>query len=137
MESVGFTGTRRVRPGDEAVLARIVGALGAVRVVTGGCVGVDAVVAALAHQRGLHVHTVLPANRAQVDPRWREHCRTYEKMPDGTDYRGRNERLVRLSDRLVAVLDRPYGRNVRSGTEMTINIARRSGKRVDIHVLHP
>lgn len=138
MAMVGFTGTRNVPTAMLPRIRRIVEALPeGTGVVTGGCVGVDAIVARVANQRGLHVHTVLPADRSRVDRAWADHCSTYEEMPAGTDYRARNTRIVELSDEIIAIPEAPEHdpRSRRSGTWMTVRIARRAGKPVQEKVL--
>lgn len=136
--SVGFTGSRELEAWQRLAIDDELGRLAAAdppsRIVTGGCTGVDAYVARRAHALGLHVHTVLPANRGRIDPDWRAHCSTYEQMPQGTDYRARNQRLVALADELVAVPrfaeDNP--RSYRSGTWQTVRIARGLGRSVRV-----
>lgn len=139
---IGFTATRHVRgESDEAVIDRVLLDLwseGIRDIVTGGCYGGDAVIAAAAKARGFRVHTVLPAVMAQVDGRWKEHCTTWEQTAMTAEpYRTRNERIVALADRLVAFPERAEDdpRSRRSGTWMTVRIARRAGKPVDIHIL--
>jgi hypothetical protein len=99
---------------------------------------VDALAARIAHGGRRRVHTIVPADRSRVDPYWRDHCDTFEEMPSGTDYRARNERIVELSDRLVALPEYPEDDHWsrRSGTWMTVRIARRAGKPVAVVVLH-
>lgn len=138
-ESVGFTGTRSLNPMED--IGRLMMILEALptgtAIVTGACIGVDSFIASQAHNFGLSVHTVVPADRSRVDRRWRDHCDTFEEMASGTDYRARNVRIVELSTRVIAVPDHaedaPESR--RSGTWMTVRIARKAGKPVDVHVL--
>jgi predicted Rossmann fold nucleotide-binding protein DprA/Smf involved in DNA uptake len=138
VETVGFTGTRSVGMADLPRIRQIVEALpDGTMVVTGACIGVDAAVARVANRRDLIVHTIVPADRSRVDPKWLCHVDTFEELPDGTTYRDRNARIVALSDRLIAIPDHaehdPESR--RSGTWQTIRLARRAGKPVEIHVL--
>lgn len=138
-DSIGFTGTRNVRDVDlERIRAAVLALPPDATVVTGACIGVDALVARMAHGGRRHVHTIVPAGRSRVDPYWRQHCNTFEEMPPGTDYRARNERIVELSDRLVAFPEYPedHHRSHRSGTWMTVRIARRAGKPVEVVVLN-
>lgn len=129
---VGWTGTRRLTDDMRRFIDTAIDKLhGAVWVITGGCVGVDAYVAEVAFRRGLHVHTILPADRSRVDPQWRDHCTTYEEMSRGTTYRDRNERIVALTTTDMFAVpeaseDDPISR--RSGTWMTVRIARRARK---------
>ena len=106
--------------------------------VTGGCIGVDALVARMAHGGRRRVHTVVPADRSRVDPYWRKHCDTFEELDPGTTYSDRNERIVELSDRLVAFPEYPEHHNLsrRSGTWMTVRIAGRAGKPVEVVTLN-
>ena len=137
-KTVGFTGTRSITLADMPIIRQIVTALpDNAHVITGACIGVDAAVARVARQRGLHVHTVVPADRSRVDPHWRDYCTTFEEMPPGTDYRARNTRIVELSTDIIAIADRAEDdpKSRRSGTWMTVRIARKAGKPVDEHVL--
>ncbi|HVQ45150.1 MAG TPA: hypothetical protein VMT30_09450 [Candidatus Saccharimonadia bacterium] len=137
-ETVGFSGTRSAGHRDAGRIADIVSDLPPdCTVVTGGCIGVDMLVAVAAHQRGLKVHTVLPADRSRVGRFWRQHCDIFEEMPPGTDYRARNERIVELSDRLITIPEASEDdpRSRRSGTWMTVRIARRAGKPVQVELL--
>lgn len=127
---VGFSGSRTLTPWQQlAIRAELIALADRPNppsIVTGGCVGVDAYVAHVAHNQGLHVHTIVPANRRLVDPSWREHCSSYEEMPLGTTYRDRNVRLVLRSSRLVALpsFDASSVHSHHSGTWMTIRLAR-------------
>jgi hypothetical protein len=106
-------------------------------VITGGCLGGDALVARLARARGLKVLTILPANHKEVDPEWREHCTEFYQMPPGTSYRDRNTRIVVLSRRMYGLADGPTnGVDRGSGTWMTIRIAQRRGVPIQVEVLH-
>jgi hypothetical protein len=131
---VGFSATREVTDQVRAQIETAVAALppGAV-VVQGACRGGDALIARLAFQRGdLHVHAVVPGIRTQLDPSWKSSCHSYELMPPGTTYRHRNTRIVELvNERLIAIPGVPEGVRA-SGTWMTINIARRAGKPVEV-----
>jgi predicted Rossmann fold nucleotide-binding protein DprA/Smf involved in DNA uptake len=137
---VAFTGTRSVIAKDEALIRKTVQSLPSdSTVITGGCLGVDTLVAKIAHELGLKVHTVMPHNRTQADPYWRTRCSTFEEMPEGTDYRDRNTRMVVLCDRLIAFPNKAedHGASRRSGTWMTVRIARKLGKDVLVELLHP
>jgi predicted Rossmann fold nucleotide-binding protein DprA/Smf involved in DNA uptake len=138
---VGWTGSRRIT--DDAkrhVDAALEKLHSAVWIITGGCVGTDAYVAKKAHALGLHVHTILPADRSRVDPHWREHCTTYEEMPPGTTYPDRNARIVVLATcDLFAVPEFPEhaGKSLRSGTWQTVRLARQAWKQVHVHIQFP
>lgn len=132
---VGFTGTReptrihaeRARQAVESLPVHTV-------VFTGGCVGVDALVARAAKARGLYVHVILPSDHSRVDPEWRRYCDSYEQMPPGTSYKDRDARLVHRSRELIAIPlvaeHAPASR--RSGTWMTVRLARRDLKPVRV-----
>jgi predicted Rossmann-fold nucleotide-binding protein len=137
-ETVGFTGTRRLGAEQRERVREIVCALPAnTRIVVGGCIGVDDFVAWIARNDGQWVHGVIPADRSRVAPGWEDVCDTFEEMAPGTDYRARNQRIVELSDRIIAfpeaAEDDPRSR--RSGTWMTVRIARRAGKPVHVEVM--
>lgn len=144
LETVGFTGTRRVLSYHErARVSDIVWALPmTTRVVTGACLGVDAWVARVAHSRGMHVHTIVPADRSRVDPEWRLYCTTFKEMPAGSTFRDRNVEIVGEltgDDRLIAVADHdehePESR--RSGTWQTFRLAQKAGRRTRAYALCP
>jgi predicted Rossmann fold nucleotide-binding protein DprA/Smf involved in DNA uptake len=138
-ETVGFTGSRHLTGEmQEAIKRALIETQVDATIVTGACLGVDAYVALIAWRTPyLKVHTIVPADRSRVDPYWRDHCDTFEEMPPGTTYRDRNERIVALSDRLIAVPDYPEDapESRRSGTWMTIRIARRTGRPVQVVTL--
>ena len=98
-------------------------------VVTGGCIGMDAMVARVAFLNDLWVHTVLPANRSQVDPEWMAYCTSYEEMPDGTTFMDRNDRMIELATYLFAFP--ATAETLRSGTWATV----RRGRTKQIPVL--
>lgn len=134
----GFTATRQVRACDLDLIRDVILTLPSkILVVTGGCIGGDAVIARMARKRGLDVHTILPANRAQVDPDWAQHCTSFQEMPPGTDYRDRNQAIVRMSDTIIGFpqFSETDPRSRRSGTWMTLRLARRAEKSVEIWYL--
>jgi hypothetical protein len=113
-------------------------------VVTGGCLGVDTLIATTAFTAGLYVHTIMPADRRQADPDWRKWCHTFKEMPRGTTMRQRDEAVVEDGDNLLAfpmykewVHRTKTGdiRSMRSGTWMTVRIAQKVGKSVEVFVL--
>jgi len=138
VEWIAITGTRTVRAQDCDRLAQRLAALDVERVtlITGACIGVDALAAAFWHRLGGRVHTIVPANRAQVDPYWAAACTTWEAMPAGTDYRARNREMVDQADQVLAFARYPEadGRSRRSGTWMTVRLARKAQKLVEVHV---
>lgn len=136
---VGWTGTRSLNDDGREWILGIIDLLHPdTIIITGACVGADAYIARVAHDHGLYVHAIVPFNRSQVDPEWRDYCDTYDEMPDGTDYRYRNERIVDASDRMYGIADYPekHEQSRRSGTWMTIRIARRDAKPVEVYVQH-
>jgi hypothetical protein len=127
---VAFTATRYPRPEDRRKIMNLVMDLPAgTMVIVGAAKGGDVLIACLAFSAGLTVHTVVPANRSQVGD-WRRWTHTYEEMPEGTDYRARNQRMVDLADEVWAVpqFKEDSPRSTRSGTWMTVRLARRAGK---------
>jgi hypothetical protein len=95
--------------------------------ITGGCVGVDAMIALAGVASGGHVHVVLPVNHSQVDPDWQKNCSSYYQMPDFTGYMERNDEIVACSTRMGAAF--PDGPEVlRSGTWATVRRFRKAGK---------
>jgi hypothetical protein len=129
-DRVGFTGTRRSGIEVERAIHRAFERIDAdAQIITGGCIGADALVARYARSLAMLVHTIVPADRSRVDPDWRRFCTSFEEMPPGTDYRARNERIVECSTQLIAIPEYPEhdDRSRRSGTWMTVRIARRAG----------
>lgn len=94
--------------------------------VTGGCIGVDAQVYHLCRGRFPDVQqlVIFPWNQSKCDTSIAVTAEDIIFMPEGSDYRMRNERLVEESDRVIAF----WTGQERSGTYMTMNIARRAGK---------
>jgi hypothetical protein len=107
----------------------------AVKIITGGCVGLDEFVAMTMHARGYDVHTVLPADLSRVDREWHKHCHSHEQTRAGRTpsetYRIRNTRMVGICDQLIAFL-RNGSTTARSGEVMTYNIARKAGKLIQV-----
>jgi predicted Rossmann-fold nucleotide-binding protein len=140
IQTVAFTGARVITPaGAERVRAVVEALPRATRVLTGGCVGVDALVAWAAYHVDLSVHTVLPALDRYTDSEWARWCVSHEQLPPSPDpYRARNARLIFLADRLIAFPAWPEGdgRSRRSGTWMTVRLAYRAQKPVELYVLN-
>jgi predicted Rossmann-fold nucleotide-binding protein len=124
---VGWTGSRNITEAMRQYIDQTIAALPHVIVVTGGCIGVDAYVARVAHARGLHVHTIVPYDRSRVDPDWEQYALTCYPMPLGTTYKDRNQAIVNRSDIMYGVPSHPESdpKSRRSGTWQTIRMARR------------
>lgn len=147
---VGFTGTRTVKLDAVQRVCDFVcsQSTGGSEFTTGACVGFDAIAAhCLLDNFPDAVHRlVVPANQSQVDheiierfQRLQGNRHIIEYMPDGTTYRQRNERILHHADKLVAVAEFPElnTRSTRSGTWMTVRIARRLGLPVRELVIWP
>lgn len=110
-------------------------------VVTGGCIGVDYLVAKFAHELGIYVHTVLPCDRSRVQYQWREFCDSFEEMPYvepvWRGFKPRNQRMVDLATELNAAPQYPrtMTESKRSGTWQTVGMAERKPIPVDLLVL--
>ena len=139
--TVAFSGSREPTGWMQSHAAQIVDALdSATRVVVGGCVGIDALIARLAYKRGLWVHAVLPADRRFVDPDWRDYCDSYEELePSREPFRARNTRMVELIDRggclhALPQFHEQHDDSKRSGTWMTIRLARGAKKPTRVYL---
>jgi predicted Rossmann fold nucleotide-binding protein DprA/Smf involved in DNA uptake len=100
-------------------------------VVQGGAIGIDYEAARIAHNLGLDVWTIYPSDHSHISTTTRIRSTRVEYMPPGTSYRQRNERVVGLSDWVIAVPERPSnGVDWGSGTWMTVRIAKGVGKAV-------
>jgi hypothetical protein len=135
---IAFTGPQFLHIFEERLVLATLDTIGppnSVKIITGGCVGLDAFVASTMHARGYHVHTVLPAKLTKVDRNWAVYCTTHETCPPGrTDsetYRLRNTRMVGQSDQLIAFI-RNGNLAARSGEVMTYNIAHKAGKPINL-----
>lgn len=137
--TIGWTGTRNLSERGKLYIRRVLRALPrGTRIVTGACLGTDAFVAREAVNMGFNVTTIVPANLSQVDPEWEEWCDNFIRMHEGSSYRDRNEAIVRSSTAMYAVADygEHHSKSLRSGTWMTIRIARRAHVPVEVFVQH-
>ena|SRR5580765_2940059 len=139
MGTVAFTGARKIPRNGVDLIVDVVARLPAdTRVLHGGCLGADALVGRAAWERGLGVHVVLPGLDRFTHPDWARYCHSHEQLPGGSEsYRARNARLVALCDSLVAFPAWPErdSRSLRSGTWMTVRLARAAGKPVTVYPL--
>jgi len=134
---IAFTGTRDLRGGEEAVIVKVLGALPpASWLVVGGAEGVDTAVARIGKALGHHIHLVIPAAYWCLESA--DYAETTEYARRGSSaahsYKLRDERMVELGDSLIAFPPTAV-EEVRSGTWMTIRIARRLGKPYQIYPL--
>ena len=141
---VAFSGTATLLPKQEAfVRATVLELLQKLQqrlpdtvratVITGACIGVDAVIAEVAYLAGFYVHTFVPANLSKVDLRWPMHCSAYTQVANGREpYRLRNQAMVDAADFLVAFPGTPEkwpdGSLSREGTWMTVRMADKANK---------
>ncbi len=133
---IGFTGTRHALEFHqqqlvESVLVSLLPTM--TYAITGACLGIDAFVAKwLAKNSDVQQIIIVPAKREAIDTTLYALPRAViiempvvgdESRNGSLPYRRRNEKIVELSDRLVAF----YKGNVKSGTKMTMNIGERAG----------
>lgn len=90
-------------------------------IITGACDGVDSQVSNLAKFFYPKVEQLIlvPDDKSKVNQKVFENGNVIH-MPKGTDYRYRNEQIIKNSDKLIAFWN---GDKIHSGTYMTINIA--------------
>jgi hypothetical protein len=129
---IGFSGTRMLHPDDmpgvERWLERVT--QGCDECTTGACYGFDAYVGSVMYSwfppPTIRHRVIVPAFRSQVEMWWTGLDIEVIEMPDDTDYRARNNRILDFSDKLVACADYPEedGHSRRSGTWMTVRLAR-------------
>lgn len=148
LRTVGFTGTRRVTSerGVQLLETERDYLEGFNHFVTGGAVGWDAIAGVwcfLTFTEAVH-RVILPSNTSQVDPWWMATAiapQTEKALLEGRliidtpadgktrSYRHRNEKIVGQADSIfyVAEYDELDPHSKRSGTWMTVRIARREG----------
>ncbi len=126
----GFTGSQKGT--DDKTVLKVLKSLKLTKddtVVTGACIGIDAQVALLVakHYPKVKQLIIVPGNKSKVDNNvLKIKNAKYIFMSKNTTYRMRNERLVEESDRFIAF----WTGIQRSGTFMTMNIAKKAGKSV-------
>jgi len=134
---IGITATRALTAtGERMITDALTNALhagGVEMVITGGAVGGDAYAARVAHAMRLWVRTLLPEDPKEVDPQWRDYC---DEAEGAWPYRERNTRLVEQCSVLYAFPAFPEDdpRSKRSGTWMTVRIARKLGRPHEVWV---
>lgn len=136
----GFTGSRVMNPDKRIEACRILDALNdGTEFTTGACIGWDAwIFIHLINQfPKAHHRVIIPANLSLVDQEvlreaeWRNVEMVW--MPEGSTYRDRNNRILDDTDLLYAFITGKL--NPRSGTSMTLNLAReRDIKRIPVLV---
>ncbi len=141
MTKVAFTATRNLKEEYTPIIASVLRARYMNdRFIVGGCVGGDGFIQKYGFLNGHRVHAVIPSAHGYLYPQWFKECNTWESFTEGhpQPYRERNERMVFLCDELIAFPEYPenHPKSQHSGTWMTIRIAWKMGKSVDIHVLN-
>ena len=94
-------------------------------IVTGACIGLDSQISHLArkHYPLTKQKIVVPSNRKYIDKTVFANGFVVLMGPL-TSYRDRNTEMVRISQKIISF----FNGNERSGTFMTMNIARKEGK---------
>jgi hypothetical protein len=130
---IGFTGSRK---GTElSKVKEVLDSLNLTKndtIITGACIGIDTLVSTLTRPYKCNQIIIVPANRSNVNFAFLATLypekNTIIYMDAGTSYRDRNEKIVETSELLIAFWDG----NRRSGTYMTMNLARRANKLIRI-----
>ena len=132
MLEIGFTGTRR-HPTEAQIVAleewmRMRMLLGPTTLHHGDCVGADEVAHDIAYLLEWSIVVHPPRDAA-----WRAWCDGDQILPE-QEYRERNQAIVDVADVLVAAPHQDQ-EVLRSGTWMTVRMARRAG--VPVVVIYP
>jgi hypothetical protein len=124
---IGFTGTQQGMTVEQATavesLLDVLGKDGA-EVHHGDCIGADEEFHAFCNERGFRIVVHPP-----IDPAKRAFVKDRSEMWPAYDYRTRNGHIVRHSEVLIAT-PRLDHEERRSGTWMTIRMAKKAGKRI-------
>lgn len=137
MTTYGFTGTARTLSARDVdrvskALFALVASEDIVGIVTGACVGIDSYVHHwfFKNYPWIHRTVVFPGDLKAVDLTVEATADEVIRMPKGSSYRARNEKMVEISDRMAAF----WTGQQRSGTHMTLNIAKRADKILRDHI---
>ena len=135
MINIGFSGSRKINEEDAVLhVQRILNEIylqyaREAHIITGGCIGVDAIVARVATGLLLEHTVILPEKRGLVDKYWSVYCTQYVEHI-GT-YKERDAEIVKRSEILFAFPScdekDAEGNYTRSGTWMTVRLARQKG----------
>ncbi len=135
MVAIGFSGSRKINYDDavlqvETILNEIYLQFAKeAQIITGGCIGVDEIVARVATGLLLEHVVILPERRGLVDKYWSVYCTEYVEHV-GT-YKERDAEIVNRSEILFAFPScdekDAEGNFTRSGTWMTVRLARQKG----------
>lgn len=132
---IGITGSRKINEQDavlqiETVLNEIYLQHGKeAHIITGGCIGCDAIAARIATGLLLRHTVILPEKRGYVDKFWSVYSTDFIEFKGS--YKERDAEIVKRSEMLFAFPSceekEENGEYTRSGTWMTIRLARAKG----------
>lgn len=145
MKTIGFTASRNIKGVNPRRMIWALQNLEQAKFVYGGCLGGDEAIAIWLTNfgpAGSRHHVILPANRAAVVEWWKypnaaDPFPLVEFMPEGSNYKDRNQRIVNVSDELVGFPEYPenHPKSLRSGTWQTIRMGRKKGIPVTVYIL--
>lgn len=129
---IGFTGTQQGMSDKQKVtvasLLDVLTSADGGHVHHGDCIGADSEFHSLAQERGLRIEIHPPVNSSK-----RAFCKGDIEWPE-YDYRARNQHIVNCADVLIATPALEH-ETQRSGTWMTIRMARRKG--IPLLIVYP